>query len=58
VALLDEGDIVDDEAAGFADRAEILDDPLGADEPVAAPVLKPSGQRQANHAFRHASSSG
>ena len=41
VLLLDEGDIVDDEAAGLADRAEILDDPFRADQPVAAAVEGP-----------------
>src|SRR5215469_5030546 len=34
VALLDEGDIVDDEDARLADRAQILDDTLGAAQPI------------------------
>ena len=41
VPLLHKGDVVDDKDAGLADRAEILDDALRADQPVAAAVKGP-----------------
>ncbi len=39
--LVNERHIIDNENAGFADRPQILDDPLGADQPIAATVKGP-----------------
>src|SRR5260221_14037590 len=41
VPLVDECDIVDNEDARLADRAQILDDPLVADQPIASSVKGP-----------------
>ena len=47
VALLHEGDIVDDEDARFADPAQILDRALRADQTVAAAVERPGAAERA-----------
>src|SRR5260221_3549495 len=47
VPLVDERDIVDNEDARLADRAQILDDPLGADQPIAASVEGPGAAERA-----------
>src|SRR6516165_6972098 len=47
VALLDEGDIVDDENAGLPDGGEILDHPLGADRAIAASIESPGAAERA-----------
>src|SRR5437868_4083308 len=47
VALLHEGDVVDDEDAGLADPAQILDDPLRAQQAIAAPVESPGTAERA-----------
>ena len=41
VALVNEGDVIDDKDARLADRAQILDDPLRADETIGAAVKRP-----------------
>ena len=39
--LLDEGNIIDDEYAGLADRGEVIDHPLRADRAIAAAIEGP-----------------
>src|SRR5271169_541579 len=47
MALMDKGDVVDDEDPGFTNAAQILDDPLRANQPIAAPVKGPSAAERA-----------
>src|SRR5271169_1907995 len=47
VPLLHEGDVVDDKDLRFADRSEILDDPIRADQPIAAAVKGPCAAKGA-----------
>src|SRR4029077_9451269 len=47
VALLHEGDIIDDEDARLADPLQILDDPLRAQQAIAAPVKCPGAAERA-----------
>src|SRR6266496_1513310 len=47
VALLHKGDIVDDEDPGFADPTQILNDPLGAQQAIAAAVKGPGAAERA-----------
>ena len=47
MALMDKGDVVDDEDPGFTNAAQILDDPLRADQPIAAPVKGPGAAERA-----------
>src|SRR5271169_2633722 len=47
VPLLHKGYVVDDEHSRFADRSEILDDPIRADQPIAAAVEGPCAAESA-----------
>jgi hypothetical protein len=47
VALVNERNVVDNEDAGLADRAQILDGALGPDQPVAAAVKGPGAAERA-----------